>query len=144
MNRFNSTTLTAKAAARPNPVAVSRPTRFGNPAGANTADPGIAAPEQRVAELEAVLTQLTSVLIVSSNGTKATLKAAKVLLEAALDVKVTRGLDFDVNAGATLTLKSAVLTKLKGPSIRITVEPGAWKRHAIITFVSPGGGAGKP
>jgi hypothetical protein len=119
MNKFNSTTLSAKAVAHPNPVAVSRAPGFGNPAGANTADPGITALEQRVAELEAVVSQLTAVLLVSSNGAMVTLKAAKLRLDASIDVKVNCGLDFNVNAGANLALNSAVQIRLKGSLVRI-------------------------
>lgn len=119
MNKFNSNSLLAKAPLPASPLALSRASGLAGQAGASAADTRIAALEQRVAELEAVVSQLASVLIISSNGMKVTLKAAKVQLDAAMDVKVKCGLDFDVNAGANLTLNSAVLTKLKGTSVRI-------------------------
>lgn len=113
LNRLNSYPTTAKAAPLP------RAAGFPNQAGANPADPRVTALEQRVAELEALVSQLASVLIVSSNGMTATLKATYVQLDAAVEVKVNCGLHYEVNTGANLTLKAGTIAKLNGSAVII-------------------------
>lgn len=141
MNRLNSTISTAKAAARPNPAAVPRAAGFANTAGTHTVDPGIAALEQRVAELEAVLSQLASVLIVSSNGMTATLKATYVQLDASVEVKVNCGLHYEVNTGANLTLKAGAVAKLNGTAVVINngMKPVARNGDPVGNGVITGG-----
>jgi hypothetical protein len=135
LNRLNSNTSLAKAAL------ASRAAGFPHQAGTSPADPGITALEQRVAELEAIESQLASVLIVSGNGMTATLKAVHLQLDADVEVKVKCGLNYEVNAGANLTLKAGALAKLNGSAVIVNngMKPVARNGDPVGNGVVTGG-----
>jgi hypothetical protein len=84
--------------------------------------PGVGSPEQdrrivtleqRVAELEAALQRLTSVLIVNSSSSEVVLKARTIKVEAQVDFELRAGSNATFNSGANLTLKSSASARLE-------------------------------
>lgn len=146
LNRLNSKAVLARPALPSSALAVPPPRAagFAGQPGASPADPRITALEQRVAELEAIVSQFASVLIVSGNGTTATLKAVHLQLDADLEVKVKCGLNYEVNAGANLTLKAGAIAKLNGSAVVINngMKPVARSGDPVGNGVITGGNSG--
>jgi hypothetical protein len=98
----------------PKMMALNQPGTKVSGAQANTFQPGagssgqtakIAALEQRVTQLEAMVQQLASVLVVSSSGPDVVLKARGIKVEAQTE--------FDVRAGTNLSLRAGSSAKLE-------------------------------
>lgn len=78
-----------------------------------SSDQKVYALEQKVAALEAQVAALVSVLTVSSNGTKATLKAETVEIESLMDMKLTANLRMTAKAGTRLKMEAGTEAVLK-------------------------------
>lgn len=85
-------------------------------------DHRISAIEQRVAELETLVQAFASVLTVSANGSKATLHATSVELEAVVSLRLKGGVSVTVDSGVQLRLKGTNTNLQAGGSLEISSD----------------------
>ncbi len=97
----------------------------------------IAALEQRVAQLEELVGRLCGVLAVNGSGSKATLKAARIELEADIEVKI-KGVLVEIRASSELTLKSSNTAKLEGTGAVEVKSSGPAKVKGSVLYLNDG------
>jgi hypothetical protein len=110
-------------------------TALSQPAAATAQDPRVTALEQKVAALDAVVQQLASILVISSNGHKAVLKADTIEVDASMDLKLKAGSKISIQASGNLSLKGNGSVTLESPSALEVKSTGTTRiKGALITL----------